>query len=283
VSELDPSARALLDAVRDTHDPTDEDRTSTQALLEQRLGPAAFLFPAAATSPWSTGAAKVAGSATTQAAVTGSVAKGTLTGLAGLLLAKPVLLTLGAVVTAGVTWSALQTHDARSVAPHRTPDATPRQEHVEYAPFAPPRAVDEVASAPGPVAQPEPRTPPLPSTPATLPTPTPQPARQAPSTGPVSGDRAAEKNTLGDEAHLLSQVFHAMQSGAPERALSLLDEHAARYPEGTMRAEASTERVLALCSLGRVEEARSEGARFLRSFPTDPLVTRVRSSCAFTR
>jgi hypothetical protein len=270
VSGLEPSARALLEAVRETHDPTDEDRAATRELLEQRLGAAAFVLPAAATSTIPAGAAKVVGKATAKA-VTASVAKGTLTGM---LPAKLVVLTLGSVITAGVTWGVFQAREPRSVTP--TPAA------ITTSLVSSPSHPSIPALNPEPSSQIEHLPVVAHETPA--PGATASTARHLSTGRPSSLTVAAsEENTLGDEARLLSQVFNAMQSGAPDRALLLLDEHAARYPYGTMRAAASTERVVALCSLGRVDEARSEGARFLQTFPTDPLVVRVRSSCAFAR
>jgi hypothetical protein len=69
-------------------------------------------------------------------------------------------------------------------------------------------------------------------------------------------------------------------SGAPADALALLDEYGATFPKGTMREEASVERVLALCALGRVDEARASAKAFVAADPASPLVARLRASCA---
>jgi hypothetical protein len=63
-------------------------------------------------------------------------------------------------------------------------------------------------------------------------------------------------------------------------ALARLDEHARRFPRGLLGEEREAERVLALCELGRVAEARRAAAAFLAESPRSPLADRVRTSCA---
>ncbi len=43
--------------------------------------------------------------------------------------------------------------------------------------------------------------------------------------------------------------------------------------------ERAAERILALCALGRKDEARTEAQRFLSRFPRSPVAERVRTSC----
>jgi hypothetical protein len=59
-----------------------------------------------------------------------------------------------------------------------------------------------------------------------------------------------------------------------------LDEHASRFPAGVLEPEREAERVFALCDVGRVADARREGARFLAATPSGPLAARVAASCA---
>ena len=47
-----------------------------------------------------------------------------------------------------------------------------------------------------------------------------------------------------------------------------------------MGEERAAARVVTLCRLGRVDDARAEAARFVRDRPRSPLVERVRSTCA---
>lgn len=81
------------------------------------------------------------------------------------------------------------------------------------------------------------------------------------------------------EIALLSQAQRALSAGEPKRALQFLDEHARRFPRGTLTEERVAARIIALCKLGHVTRARSEGAAFLRRLPDSPLSERVRAAC----
>jgi outer membrane protein assembly factor BamD (BamD/ComL family) len=85
---------------------------------------------------------------------------------------------------------------------------------------------------------------------------------------------------VGDEARLLRRADNALQSGSFTYALQLLDELAARFPNGVLTEERSAERISTLCKLGKTEQARAEAARFLRSTPSSPLAKSVKASCA---
>jgi hypothetical protein len=85
--------------------------------------------------------------------------------------------------------------------------------------------------------------------------------------------------SVGAEALLLRNADGAVRAGNAERALALLNEHAARFPHGVMIEEREAERVVVLCALGRTEEARTQASTFLREYPHSPLTVRVRASC----
>ncbi|MBX3272056.1 MAG: hypothetical protein KF729_17455, partial [Sandaracinaceae bacterium] len=85
--------------------------------------------------------------------------------------------------------------------------------------------------------------------------------------------------SLSSETELLRDAHRALQAGAPARALTLLDEHAARFPSGALSEERAATRVLALCEAGREDSARSEAARFLAAHPRSMHAARVRASC----
>jgi hypothetical protein len=104
------------------------------------------------------------------------------------------------------------------------------------------------------------------------------PVEPAPIASAPKAVRAAP--SLSDEVALLSQAQTALRAGSAEQALTLLSEHARRFPRGELRAERSAARVAALCQLRRPDEARREGAAFLRQWPGSPLAAQVRSSCA---
>jgi RNA polymerase sigma-70 factor (ECF subfamily) len=60
----------------------------------------------------------------------------------------------------------------------------------------------------------------------------------------------------------------------------LLDKHARSFPNGILAEERAAERVLALCALDRMADARAAASAFLRAHPHSPLAARVKSSCA---
>ncbi len=86
--------------------------------------------------------------------------------------------------------------------------------------------------------------------------------------------------SLTPELSLLRRAQAARRSGDPSRALTLLDAHARDFPSAVMAPERDAARVLTLCDLGRVEEARAARARFLDTYPNSPLSARVRAACA---
>jgi len=92
---------------------------------------------------------------------------------------------------------------------------------------------------------------------------------------------ASAISTLEQDVRLLRDADIATKAGDPERALTLLDEHAAAFPRSDLEPERSAERVFALCRAGRIDEARSARSAFLRAHPTGPLAVRVKtaSSC----
>jgi hypothetical protein len=108
----------------------------------------------------------------------------------------------------------------------------------------------------------------------------------AADSNPASSQHAARRSSstaasLAAEIELLHDVQAALEAGQPERALQLLDARRGRAA-GPMQEERAAARVVTLCKLGRVDEARGEAARFARDWPRSPLAERVRSSCANT-
>ena len=90
---------------------------------------------------------------------------------------------------------------------------------------------------------------------------------------------SAPTNMLARDVRLLRDADLAVKGGDPERALALLDEHAAAFPRSDLEPERSAERVFALCRAGRIDEARSATSAFLRAHPTGPLAVRVKTAC----
>jgi hypothetical protein len=89
-------------------------------------------------------------------------------------------------------------------------------------------------------------------------------------------------STVGAEADLLRQADGAVKAGNPSRALALVHEHATKFPNGIMSEEREAVRIVVLCALGRIEDARAAASLFLREHPRSPLARRVRESCGGT-
>ena len=86
--------------------------------------------------------------------------------------------------------------------------------------------------------------------------------------------------TVAAEAKLLREADGALRAGDPTRALALLNEHAASFPQGVLVEERNAERIVALCALGQKAQAREAASAFLRDHGASPLAARVRASCA---
>lgn len=104
------------------------------------------------------------------------------------------------------------------------------------------------------------------------------PAAPAPVASQVIAPVETGDGLLG-EIRLLHEAQSALAAHDPTRALARLDEHAARYPHGTLRQESLAERIVALCQLGRANEARALAAPLLRENTRSPAIERVRASC----
>ncbi len=79
----------------------------------------------------------------------------------------------------------------------------------------------------------------------------------------------------GDDLALVAEAQGALSGGNYSRALALAETHRARFPRGTMREERDAIRLLALCGMGRLAEARA-----LLPLPAhSPYAGRVRAAC----
>jgi hypothetical protein len=109
--------------------------------------------------------------------------------------------------------------------------------------------------------------------PAPAPAPRHRPAvRRAPAPPPPP---AAD---LAEETRLLRDADKALRAGATAKAISLLDEHAARFPKGALAPERTAERLIVSCELGVADQRRVD--QFLASRGASPLAARVRRACA---
>jgi hypothetical protein len=84
---------------------------------------------------------------------------------------------------------------------------------------------------------------------------------------------------LEGEVRLLEEADADLRRGDAEAALARLNEHAARYPSGTLADEREGVRAIALCRSGRLAEGKAAADRFLAAARKSSLATRVRTAC----
>jgi len=72
----------------------------------------------------------------------------------------------------------------------------------------------------------------------------------------------------------------ALRAGDAGRALSILNEHAKRFPAGKLATARQVTRMVALCQAGSPKQARAEAATFLARNPSSPFAERVRGICS---
>ncbi len=268
MTELTPEARALVEQLRADDRPAnvDPDVMLASVLREVSAAPATR--------------------ATTASSIVARLALGTL-GL-GLIVGAAWLVTgtrnEPVAARESVTATATETETATRPPPPHPPSPVPGEggatEHRAEEPVS-------VPSAPAPVVVPQAPQRTTRSSPSHAPLAArrdPPPAEPVVPVAPTSVVQpVAAPTETGDgllgEIRLLHEAQSALAAHDPTRALARLDEHAARYPRGTLRQESLAERVVALCQLGRTDEARALAAPLLRENTRSPAVERVRASC----
>jgi len=268
MSELGPEARAILLAGKDGDDPSPADR----ARLRRAISAAIVAGGAAGTI--GEGAAEAATSKLGEAASATKLASAAKTGaaisLGGIAWKGMLAVIVGGAVSAGALLGTTSKHveTPPAVTPIEAP-ARPGQLAPAPAPANVEPPVVAVADEPEPAPAPA-----LGNTKAVN-----TPARRPASPAATNEPPPAQADTIIAETKRLRQAHGAMQSGDPEQALRLLDESSADAEGQSLREERAAARVLALCKLGRVDEARAEAARFLAASPGSPLADRVRKAC----
>jgi hypothetical protein len=91
---------------------------------------------------------------------------------------------------------------------------------------------------------------------------------------------AKPSSATDDEISLVRRAAATLRAGRPGDALTLLSEHAARFPNGVMGEERDGLRVLSLCAMGDSALARREATLFLTHSPNSPLAGHIRKECA---
>jgi len=88
-----------------------------------------------------------------------------------------------------------------------------------------------------------------------------------------------DPTSMSEEASLLQSAQRALAAGRADAALGLLAEHELRFPSGALAEERRVAKILALCSLGRVEEASILARAFVAKSPRSVLIPRLETSC----
>jgi hypothetical protein len=128
---------------------------------------------------------------------------------------------------------------------------------------APP--VVESAPPPPTISAPETTAPIAPSVSASPPVVTAPKAIQQPAEDPIVLEHA-----------LLARARKALDTD-PKTTLALVDEHARKYPHGTLESEREFLRISALARLGRMDEAKVARDRFIEKWPTSAYRERIES------
>jgi hypothetical protein len=95
----------------------------------------------------------------------------------------------------------------------------------------------------------------------------------------IQTDADAPPPSIDGELELLGAAQTALQKQRPTRALSLLQEHAFRFPTGAMVEERMAMQALALCGLQRRHAAQTVLSSLAARGSSSPLLPRVRSQC----
>jgi hypothetical protein len=114
---------------------------------------------------------------------------------------------------------------------------------------------------------------PVPVDPSTIPT----TSTERPIVAPSALPAARSASDLRAELASLEEARNALAAREPVRALSVLERHAAQFPEGTMAPEETMLRIEALVMVGDSQAAKRLAEAFLASHPDAPYAARVRS------
>lgn len=98
---------------------------------------------------------------------------------------------------------------------------------------------------------------------------------------PRAAAAAVPSGSLARELDLLHGAQRAWRERDSEKTLSLLDQHARKYPSSALRDERAALRVLALCEVGRQREAHRLGKTLIRRAASSPVRATIEDSCAF--
>lgn len=103
-----------------------------------------------------------------------------------------------------------------------------------------------------------------------------EPKPESLATKPASAPPIHAANDLEAE---LALIRDARAQTDPQHALTRLDDHARTFPSGSLADEREALRVLALCKLDRLAQARTAARALVESRPSSPLLDRMREGC----
>ena len=265
MTDLLPDDKALIDQAREGLEPSTDDRARVRGALAAQLAIGALAAAAGTSAAGAAAAGTSAAGAGTTTAGTAAVASSSL---ALRVLALAVI--MGTIGTGAAIYSAKNATTSSGSLSANAPVAAGAAAQPPTGLAATARAAEDLvpgATEPAPSA----------STPAA--------GTARPASGRAGTLTKTESSTvdpegaLTAETRLIGNANAALQAGDAARALSLLDEHARRFPGGVLAEERDAERVLALCAAGRTSDARARAERFLRERPKSALAPKVRTSC----
>ena len=266
MTDLLPDDKALIDQAREGLEPSTDDRARVRGALAAQLAIGALAAAAGTSAAGAAAAGTSAAGAGTTTAGTAAVASSSL---ALRVLALAVI--MGTIGTGAAIYSAKNAKTSSGSLSANAPVAAGAAAQPPSGPAATARAAEDLV-VPG-ATEPAPSA----STPAA--------GTARPASGRAGTLTKTESSTvdpegaLTAETRLIGNANAALQAGDAARALSLLDEHARRFPGGVLAEERDAERVLALCAAGRTSDARARAERFLRERPRSALAPKVRTSC----
>jgi hypothetical protein len=240
---IDPDQRALLEAFRDASNPKPQREAALLERIEARVS---------------------AGDPGPDLGSAGGISAGVKLLAAAAAVAIPAIYfaTQGPTPTVADRHApvpAVASEPEPAPAPIEIPAASP--DMVPPAPVAPARVVDETA-------------------PETAEPPAIKPASARPTgTNRPKPARPADADDLHAELDLMQRALTAQRAGKHGRALQLLDDHARRFPHGTMVGERMLVRAPSLCAVGRTQQARDEADRVAKGSATKHLAPRAAKIC----
>lgn len=262
---LSPFARALVELEKARPEPPDAAKAAVLAGIEAAVGPLSIQGEGGDVQPTSSPAPSPT---TPVVPASGAAASGVMAGK--LVPIGLALFALGGAVGSAVTASVLAGE------PRGEPPSPPPAVLAE--PVPPP-----VISVP--IDTPEQPTPVQQPSRAIDTRPRPPPAHRPPPSAaePAPPVEVAAPSTLVEENLLLEAARVALARGRPAEALSALEQHQERFPEGQLAEERESLMVQALATSGRIDAARARAVEFKAKYPHSILLPVIEASLETTK